>query len=277
MRTTENIINNPQLGDELHGRDAGRKSRHIVVWVACPKCGKTRWLHKDKENISRQCRSCYLATRINTPRPPSPKTIKLTDIPKVGDIIRGRDIGRVYNYFQWVICPDCYTGRWVAKHRNAARKRCTACGNEFKKEQYIGIKSSQWKGGRIRRRHGYFGVRVRPTSPYFPMADHIGYIPEHRLVMARHLGRCLDRSEIVHHCHTKFPVGSDKDRGDNRIENLKLVQHKDAHDAITSLERQVRILKAEVESLKTKNKLNEWRIKELESITQGYSRRPTQE
>jgi SWI/SNF-related matrix-associated actin-dependent regulator of chromatin subfamily A-like protein 1 len=52
-----------------------------------------------------------------------------------------------------------------------------------------------------------------------PMADHHGQIPEHRLVMATHLGRHLTAEEVVHH--------RDGDRANNRLENLELMERKE--------------------------------------------------
>lgn len=56
----------------------------------------------------------------------------------------------------------------------------------------------QYAGGRyIEPDKGYVMVRCPPE--FQAMARQNGYVLEHRLVMARHLGRCLERSEVVHH------------------------------------------------------------------------------
>lgn len=72
-----------------------------------------------------------------------------------------------------------------------------------------------WSGGRV---HvgGYVHVWVATGDPLRVMAWKTGYAPEHRLVMARSLGRPLDRTETVHHVNG--------DKTDNRLENLQLRQ-----------------------------------------------------
>lgn len=69
---------------------------------------------------------------------------------------------------------------------------------------------TNWKGGRLFHK-GYILVH----APDHPNAEKRGYIPEHRLVMSKHLNRPLKPWEMVHHINGI--------RDDNRLENLKLV------------------------------------------------------
>lgn len=64
---------------------------------------------------------------------------------------------------------------------------------------------------------GYVHVHV-PTHPH---ADASGYVYEHRKVMEQSIGRILERGERVHHIN--------RDRSDNRIENLVLFASQSAH------------------------------------------------
>jgi hypothetical protein len=62
--------------------------------------------------------------------------------------------------------------------------------------------------------NGYCWVPISRNDPFFPMAYSHGQVSEHRLVMARSLGRLLKQDETVHHINGI--------RDDNRIENLQL-------------------------------------------------------
>ena len=79
----------------------------------------------------------------------------------------------------------------------------------------VGNKNPNWRGGKTVTKYGYVRVKIYPDNPFYSMANNVGYVAEHRLVMAQHLGRPLIRWEHVHH----KPPG---DKADNRYENLKL-------------------------------------------------------
>ena len=81
----------------------------------------------------------------------------------------------------------------------------------------FGPDNPAWKGGVTYKRPkgNYVGPRyVRCPPEFLSMARADGYVMEHRLVMARRLGRMLLRSEVVNHIN--------HDPRDNRQANLEL-------------------------------------------------------
>ena len=79
--------------------------------------------------------------------------------------------------------------------------------------------------------------RVKKPATDFRVNGRGGYVREHRLVMAQHLGRCLERWENVHH--------KNGDKTDNRIENLEIVEP-NTHTQITALQKEVARLRREL-------------------------------
>lgn len=78
----------------------------------------------------------------------------------------------------------------------------------------IGPANHNFKAGRYTTSEGYVRVLLDPSDPLISMADGKRYVLEHRLVMARLIGRPLMGDESVHHI--------DGDRGNNTAENLQL-------------------------------------------------------
>lgn len=87
----------------------------------------------------------------------------------------------------------------------------------------MGDKNPAWRGGvTFKKGRGKKPYRyVKCPAEFSGMAKQQGYIAEHRLVMARHLGRLLLASEVVHHIN--------HDTLDNRIENLQLFSNNSEH------------------------------------------------
>lgn len=99
--------------------------------------------------------------------------------------------------------------------RKLAMRLLVESGREYETRS-AGANNPAWRGGRISDGRGYVMVWIDLTDPMFCMATvpRRQYVFEHRLVMARHLGRPLTRQETVHHINGI--------RDDNRLENLQL-------------------------------------------------------
>lgn len=83
---------------------------------------------------------------------------------------------------------------------------------------------SMWKGGRLDAGGGYLRVWVADDDPMAVMRTHQGYVLEHRLVMARKLGRPLRDTETVHHINGE--------RSDNKPSNLEVHQGKHGNTVV---------------------------------------------
>lgn len=131
--------------------------------------------------------------------------------PRIGDVVE-------------FTCPDCGRKRSRKLVKTGVTiGRCHSCANKLSHRddpripKYIG--HWNWKGGIREDAQGYLMEYVRKGSLFYSMAQksknrHGGVILQHRLVMARHLGRILTKEEIVHHVNG--------DKKNNKIDNLRL-------------------------------------------------------
>lgn len=233
------------------------------IYAMCTRCSRTRWVRSQdlRSGKGMLCRSCSHTTtksfRNHIERVIEAGAKRASELGK--PVFKNRN-----PWYYRHLCPIC--GKEVWHQRKDLKRACSPqCAHAFAGSHPRGKDHPNWKGGRYLRKDGYVAVQVLSDSPYHTMAfDKWGYVLEHRLIMAQHIGQCLLDSEVVHHVGTKYPQGSRENKSDNRIENLELLPNGASHLPSIRLQQQVAKLEQKVQNQEAKIRLLEWHIRELE-------------
>jgi len=227
----------PELGEIRRASEVGYSGRALMVWDACPDCGRTKWQYQ--YNRGKRCWSCAAQKRA---REQHPVTYFGEGEPRIGDTAQAKVLGySMRGVMTFAACPVCRRGRWVRP--KDAHNVCAHCV-----PKKSGDNRPRWSGGK-RVKRGYVFVRITKDDPMFVMADHNGWVLEHRLVVARRIGRPLAEGEVVHHINGI--------KSDNRDSNLQLLVEKrhNSHLVTKELQRRLRDLEARVTFLEAENVL----------------------
>lgn len=167
-------------------------------------------------------------------------------MPRIGEIRRARELGyKGRDFFIWLACPQCGKERWIPKRKGI--RLCHSCSGK-KILSKTTKEHPAWKGGRIKTLQGYILVKLDRDDFFYPMANKSGYVPEHRLVAAKHFNRCLLPWELVHH--------QDGVKDHNEYSNLMLSRAKQ-HLLDMKLKAYVKRLEKRVDRLEKRNTLLE--------------------
>ena len=137
-----------------------------------------------------------------------------------------KDIGKENGVDAAAVCYWIKKYSIPARHRNkvmhprvftSAERQATS--NRFKgrvvsdetRKKMAESKRLKGMGAKKKRADGYITIYY----PTYPSSNSEGFVMEHRYLMERHIGRPLDKNEVVHHIN--------HDRTDNRLENLMLL------------------------------------------------------
>lgn len=206
---------------ELRAVKAGR--RRLFIRVQCPRCTAWRWVVAYQiryDGCVHACHSCSRAeVKCQLRKPLQPNELPAEDrqyCDFAHQEMRTANSGG-WHLFIRTECPRCGTERWrtAAGVRYDGRVRhCVSCANLRPRTPLKRVDRDGYIAVKIRALSGLDRDLARKMTPKHEIA-------EHRLIIARHLGRPLHSDAHVHHRNS--------DRADNRLANLRLVTQKTHH------------------------------------------------
>lgn len=222
----------PSQAGPYCGRPCSNIGRSRRREAECPECGRTFTQKASvlerpgRHHCSKHCAAKY---RSRLPRRQSGPPRTGSHVPCY---ICGKALWRTKKRLERTNHPVC-PGDCAAKERSKRMKGKRPASYHLlhtpeaiakRATSMRGVNNPAWRGGKIQRRKKPY-ISLRCPEGFEPMARKDGYVLEHRIVMARQLGRLLDRREVVHH--------KNGDGRDNRAENLELYRSNGAHLAVT--------------------------------------------
>lgn len=128
---------------------------------------------------------------------------------------------------QWFVAD-----RRLSEFKSRTKQNIVGFGKEPKSAsqrlKLSGFRSINWRGRKLEIKRGMISaVLIWKAGHPYCSSPRGGYVPLHRLVMEKHLGRYLTKNEVIHHI--------DMDPTNNRLSNLLLIQGHKLHGQLHSL------------------------------------------
>lgn len=203
----------------------GNAKRVYPFWKICQHCSAV-FPCPTKEQVTRNkaCGPACAKALLSKPRPHCRKPIADRKGKTIACAACGMKVWRPDAWLKRVKRPVCSSrcngvlrGEEWGKHAHKARAAWSPEAEERWRQRMTGSGNPAWKGGvtYFRKAGNYKPIKyVRCPPEFLPMARKDGYVMEHRLIVAKAIGRCLLRTEVVHH--------EDRDPQSNGLDNLML-------------------------------------------------------
>ncbi len=203
----------------------GNAKRVYPFWKVCQNCSNV-FPCKTKEQATRN-KACGRTCAVAMMAKPRPQCVKpLSE--RLGKIIACAVCGtKVWKPDAWLKrtriptcsrhCNGVLRGKEWKKHAHKGHAAWSSESEDRLRQRMTGANNPAWKGGvtYFRKAGNYKPVKyVRCFPEFLSMARKDGYVMEHRLIVARAIGRCLIRKEVVHHVNHDPQV--------NDLDNLML-------------------------------------------------------